>query len=60
MDEDGEINLRFTSFEFISKGTLFTFPFSRMDRDVAMCDDGDTIYSYFFSVQVFNSLTEKL
>ena len=47
-------------FDFISKEALFTFPFSRMGQGFATCADGGTIYFYFFSVQVVNSLAGKL
>ena len=50
----------FISFDFISEETLFTFLFSSMSLDFAMCADGGTIYFYFFSVQVFNSVAGQL
>ena len=47
-------------FDFISKETLFTFPFSRMSLGFAMCADVGTDSCYFLSVQVVNSLAGKL
>ena len=51
----------FTSFDFISKETLFTFPFSRIGLGFAMWADGGTIYCIFLceSVQVFGIETLK-
>ena len=50
----------FISFDFISKEALFTFPLSRMGPGLAICADCGTIYFYFFTVQVFNSVAGKL
>ena len=55
----------FTAFDFISKETLFTLPFSKMGLGglgFAMCTDGGTIYSIFLcaSFELYGRETLKI